>query len=282
MRKARKQNGAMGISPRASGLKTVTENQFIQKYGPYILLSLIAILVTTVFYDFIIFKKLYLFKGMAGDSLNDTYPNYVLISDYLRTEGIPKWSFNQGLGQNIFPFSFTDPFVSFLYLLGREKLAYGIAYMEALKIFLAGILFYLFLKKRSLSVYVSIIGSLLCCFSSFIIIGSCWNLFSTEAVYLLFLLLAFEKLYQDNNRLLFPLAVALIAILQPFDLWLFGLFLLIYILVRHFEENVKAYRKLLSLLLRTGLLALIGVGIASFFFLSEVRIMLNSPRVQIL
>jgi uncharacterized membrane protein YfhO len=276
MRKARKHKGVGGIVEK----KTVAENKFIQKYGLYILLSLIAIMVIIVFYDFIIFKKLFLFKGLASDSLNDTYPHYILISDYLRTEGIPGWSFRQGLGQNIYPFSFPDPFVSLLYLLGRDNLAYGIAYMEILKIFVAGVLFYYFLKKRSLSEYACVTGGLLYSFSGFIIIGSSWNLFSTEAVYFAFLLLAFEKYYQDNNRLLFPLAVALIAVLQPFDLWLFGLFLLFYIIVRHFEVNEKASRKFFVLLGRTGLMALLGVGIASFFFLSEVRAMLNSPRVS--
>ncbi len=258
---------------------TINENKFIQQYGLYILISLIAVIVFIVFYDFIVFRKLYLFKGLASDSLNDTYPNYILVSDYLRSDGIPRWSFRQGMGQNVFPFSFPDPFVSILYLLGRVNLAYGIAYMEIVKIFLAGILFYLFLKKRGISEYAAILGGLFYCFSGFMIIGSCWNLFSTEVVYLAFLLLAFEKLYQEDNRILFPITVALIAILQPFDLWLFGVFLLIYIIVRHFEEHERAYRKFFGLLLRTWLLALLGVGIASFIFLSEVRIMLNSPRV---
>lgn len=217
---------------------------------------------------------------MASDSINDTYPNYVLISDYLRSDGIPKWSFNQGIGQDIFPFSFPDPFVSLLYMLGRNYLAYGIAYMELMKIFAAGIIFYLFLKKRSLAQYVCIIGGLLYSFSSFIIFGSCWNIFSTEAVYLAFLLLAFEKLFQDNNRILFPIAIALIAILQPFDLWIFGIFLFVYILARHYENDKPEFRNLLNLILKTGLLACLGIGISSVFFLSETKLMLNSPRVR--
>ena len=255
-----------------------SEKDFVQKYSLYILLSLTAAIVLIVFKDFIFFNKLYLFKGLASDSINDTYPNYILISDYLRTDGIPKWSFRQGIGQNIFPFSFPDPFVSFLYLLGRENLAYGLAYMEILKIFLSGVLFYFFLKKRSLSPYVCILGALLYSFSSFMIIGSCWNIFSTEVVYLALLLLAFEKYYQDNNWTLFPISIALIAILQPFDLWLFGIFLLVYILVRHYEANEAKTGKLFALLFKTGLLALFGVAIGSFFFLNELRMMLLSPR----
>lgn len=253
-------------------------NDFIKKYSLYILLSLTAAIVLIVFKDFIFFQKLYLFKGLASDSINDTYPNYILISDYLRTDGIPKWSFRQGIGQNIFPFSFPDPFVSFLYLLGRENLAYGIAYMEILKIFLAGGLFYFFLKKLSLSPYVCILGGLLYSFSSFMIIGSCWNIFSTEVVYLAFLLLAFERYYQDNNWIFFPIAIALIAVLQPFDLWLFGLFLLVYIIVRHYEGIERETGKLVALLFKTGLLAVLGVAMGSFFFLNELRMMLLSPR----
>ena len=250
----------------------------LNKYSLFVLCSLLTGILFIVFHEYIFFEKLYLFKGLASDSLNDTYPNYILISDYLRSDGIPKWSFRQGIGQGIFPFSFPDPFVSLLYLLGREYLAYGIAYMELVKIFLAGIIFYLFLKKRSLSVYVSVMGGLMYSFSSFMIIGSCWNLFSTEVVYLAFLLLAFEEFYQDHNWSLFPVAIALIAILQPFDLWLFGIFLFVYILVRHYEEH-QSTGKLISFLFRIGILTLFGIAIGSFFFLSEIRLMLNSPRI---
>ncbi len=254
-------------------------NTFLKKYGTYIFLTIIAIIALVVFNDFIFLKKLYLFKDIAADSINATYPHLILLSDYLRSDGIPMWSFNQGMGQNIFPFSFLDPFTAFVIFFSRNNVAYGIFYMELLKIFLAGLLFYLYLKKISLSEYSAIIGGALYCFSGYILIGSNWNIFSTEVLYMAFLLYSYEKLYQDNKWVLFPIAIALITILQPFDLYLYGLFLFIYMLLRYFEKNIFDIKKLSKLFLKVVGLGLLGLAMSSFFFIGDIMLMLDSPRV---
>lgn len=252
---------------------------FYTRYGPQLLTGLTVLILFVVFHDFLVFDKLYLFKGLASDSMVDTYPNYIHISDYLRNEGLPMWSFSQGMGQSVFPFSFPDPFVTFLYTLGREKLAYGIAYMEVLKMLLAALLFFLFLRKRQIDSYAAIIGGLCYAFSGFMVIGSCWNLFSTEALYLALLLYSFEKYYQDRNLLLLPLTFGLIAVLQPFDLWLFSFFLGLYTVVRFTEEDGKAPVDFIKTTCSIAAQGLLGIGMASFFFFSEVKAMLNSPRM---
>ncbi len=237
-----------------------------------------ATIAVAVFYDFFVFDKLYLFKGLASDSVVDTYPNYMHIRDYLRTEGFPKWSFSQGLGQNILPFSFPDPFVSILYLLDRENLAYGIFYMELAKIFLSGLLFYRFLLKLRMDEYSAIFGGVFYAFSGFIVVGSCWNLFTTEALYLIMLLYAYELLVQNGKWFWFPLVVALIAVLQPFDLWLIGSVTVGYAVCRHFSGSNASIKELSRQFMIIAALTLLGIGISSLFFLSEVRAMLNSPR----
>ncbi|MFA6923450.1 MAG: YfhO family protein [Bacteroidales bacterium] len=257
-----------------------TIDNIFKKHGIYILISLIAIAVFIVFKDFILFKKLYLFKDIGSDSINYSYPQCIHISDYIRNTGIPKWSFNQGMGQNIFPFSFTDPFNALLFILGRNNIGYGIIYKEILKIFLAGIFFYLFLKKLSLSEYPAIIGGISYSFSSFIILGGCWDIFSTEAVYLAFLLFSFEKLYQENKWFLFPIAISLIAILQPFDLYLYGLFLIIYIVFRYLEDSERRHENIFVLLLKITGLGLLGILMSSFFFINELIQMMDSSRVS--
>ncbi|HLP21268.1 MAG TPA: hypothetical protein VK174_13240, partial [Chitinophagales bacterium] len=138
---------------------------YFEKHALLILLGLTGLIVLIVFYDFLVFNKLYLFKGLASDSMVDTYPNYIHIADYLRTEGLPRWSFSQGMGQGIFPFSFPDPLVTMLYALGRDHLAYGIAYMEIAKIFLCSIFFYRLLKKLSVTGLPAILGALSYSFS---------------------------------------------------------------------------------------------------------------------
>jgi len=255
-------------------------NQYFNKYGFYILLALLTIIILFVFWDFIFLNKLYLFKDIGSDSINANYPHGYQVAYYMNhVSFIPKWSFYQGMGQNIFPLSIPDPYYFILMLFGAENLAYGIALMEITKIFSAGILFYLFLKKLNISNFASIIGAISYAFSSFIIIGSCWNIFSSEAVYIALLLYAFEKLYQDNKIILFPIAIFLVAINQPFDLFLISLFLGIYILFRYFSQATFNFKKLGILLAKVMGLGLLGVLISSFFLFGDIVQMLESPRV---
>ena len=254
--------------------------KYFDDHGFYILLFLLTLISFFVFKDFIFFNKIYLYKDIGSDSINANYTHGFQVAYYMQNISfIPKWSFYQGMGQNIFPFSIPDPYYLVLMLFGPNNLAYGIAYMEIAKIFSAGIFFYLFLKKMRVSGYAAVVGSLLYSFSGFIILGSCWTIFSTEAVYIALLLYAFEKLFQDNKIFLFPVAICLIAINQPFDLFLTGLFLIAYLLFRYFNENTFNFKKLSLLLLKVAGLGLLAVLISAFFLFPNIIQMLESPRV---
>jgi uncharacterized membrane protein YfhO len=252
---------------------------FIEKNGLYILLSLIALIVLFVFRDFIFLHKTYLFNDIGSDSVNIGYPAFYSLADYIVKEGIPKWSFSQGMGQNIFP-GCTDPFSLFIILMGKNHVYFTLFFAEAFKIFFAGFFFFLFLKKITTSNYTAIIGGVLFSFTGFIVLGGEWAIFSTEAVYVALLLYSFEKLYQDNNWILFPISICLIASNQPFDLYLIGLFLLMYVAFRLVEANEREPKKILILFTKLTCLGILGIAISSFFFMNEVKQMLDSPRVS--
>jgi uncharacterized membrane protein YfhO len=251
----------------------------LNRYGLYIFLFLLILAALLVFKDFLLLNKLYLYKDIGSDSININYPGMFHVAEYLRTIGIPMWSFNQGMGQNIFPGSISDPFSLILMLIGGNRLAYGIAYMELCKIICAGLLFFLFLNKRGLTIYAAILGGFLYSFSGFVVLGSCWNIFSTEAIYFALLLYSFEKLYQDKKWVLFPVSVSLIAINQPFDLFLFGLFMAIYVLFRLSEDDNFNLKPAADIFLKIIGLGALGVAISSFFTIADIIQMLQSPRV---
>ncbi len=223
-------------------------------------------------------KKIYLFKDIGSDSINISYPSYYSLANYFAKEGIPTWSFSQGMGQNIFPSGITDPFSFFIMMMGKKLVHHTIFYAELLKIFFAGLFFYLFLKKIELSDYTSIVGSLLYSFSGFIILGGQWNIFSTQAVYVALSLYAFEKLYQDDHWILFPVSIFLVAAHQPLDLYFIGLFLVVYILFRLLEKEENEPGKIIDLWVKLVFLGAIGVAMSSFSFINGLQIMLESPR----
>ncbi len=254
-------------------------NKYVDNRGLFILLILIISIGIFVFQDYLFLNHLYLFKDIGSDSINVFYPHFVHVSEYLRSEGIPKWSFNQGMGQNIFPFSLGEPFKLILYMLGRDYLPYGIVYVELLKIVLGGIVFCLYLRTISITQYTSIVGGLLFSFSGFMILGSGWYVFSTEAVYGALLLFSFEKLFKNNSWILFPVTIALIASEEPFHLYLDGLFLLVYAIFRYSDEKGWQIKGLSILFLKISGLGLLGIAISSVFFIGNVIQITEGPRV---
>lgn len=249
------------------------------KYGHYVLFLLIALIIVFIFKDFIFLKKIYLFKDFGSDSINISYPSYYSLANSIEQEGIPKWLFSQGMGQNVFPAGLSDPFSLLILLIGKNLVYYSIFFVELLKIFCAGFFFHLFLKKINLSDYAALLGAVLYAFSGFVVLGGQWNVFSTQAVYIALLLYSFEKLYQDDSWLLFPVAIFLIASYQPVDVYFIGLFFLFYILLRFLIDRSDTKQKIAGLLVRVVLLGMTGLTMSALFFVNGLQIMLESPRV---
>jgi uncharacterized membrane protein YfhO len=250
-----------------------------EKKGAYICLSLLFLLCFFVFKDFVLLHNAYLYKDVASDSINASYAQFLNISEYISREGFPKWCFNNGVGQNIFALILRDPTDLFVYLLGRDSIAYAIIFKELFKIMGSGFVFYLYLRKLSLSTYTSLIGAMLYTFTGFMILGSGWYIFTFEALILASLLYSFEKIFQDNSWYLFPILIALIGISMPFNLYLYGLFLFVYILFRYFLEKGMEVKGLFILLSKLGLLLVLGLGISAMFLFSNIKQLLESPRV---
>ncbi|MBA3706772.1 MAG: YfhO family protein, partial [Bacteroidetes bacterium] len=201
------------------------------------------------------------------------------IADYIHSVGIPGWSFNYGMGQNLFPLFLRDPFDSILYLLGKNNVAYGIGYIEFIKVITGGLIFFLYLRTLEMKGFTCIIGGLLFSFTGFMILGGGWYIFSYEAINAALLLLAFEKLYKQNSWYLFPIAIAIFAIAMPFNLYIYGLFISIYACVRILEDKEKVELKdFLNIFGKMIFYGLLGVTLSSVFLFENVLQLIESPR----
>lgn len=255
-------------------------DDFLQKYRYYFLFLLISLIIFFIFKDFLLLKKTYLFKDIGFDTISQFYPAYYHLADYVSKAGFPLWSFNQGMGQNIFPVGNIDPFSLYIILMGKHFVYYSIFYAEVLKIFCAGLFFCLFLKKINLSDYTAVVGGILYSFTGYMIVGGTWLSFSTQAVYIALLLYSFEKLYQDDNWILFPLSIFLITSFQLIDLYFIGVFLIIYIIFRLFETGDNNAKNIFSLFIKLVFLGLAGMAMSTFFLINGLQIMLESPRIS--
>ncbi len=254
--------------------------KMIRDHSMIILFVLFAAIILAVFNDYIFQRSLYLFQDIASDSLNGYYARFVHFARYIREEGIPMWSFSQGMGQNLYPGHINDPFYLIYYFVGAEKVASTIIYVEISKFLLAGVLTYSYLRLINISKYVSVVGGLTMAFLGYIILGSSgWYGHSTDVLLGIFLLFSFEMYYKKQRWYYLPIAVFLV-VANPFRLFLFGIFLFTYIIMRIVDEHGLNYKKIGRVLFFVGLLGAIGFLMSAVFSFGSLYKMINSPRVS--
>jgi len=279
------------VSKKAGPVKSDKKNanpgieirpDFFETLGPkasWLVLGLILLVSFIVFKDFLLLKKVYLFKDIGSDSLNASWPWMTHSADYIAQYGVPSWSFNMGMGQNILSFSCYDPFDYILYMFGRDNMPYLIVYKELAKILLAGFLFFKYLKLLNLSNYTATIGALVFAFCGYMVLGSGWFLFSFEVFVAALLLYSFELLFQKNKWYWFAIPIFLIGISRPFNLWTYAVFLTLYILFRVYQSEEKFDLKKITLLFSKILaVSIIGLGLSAPLLLEHLQVMIDSPR----
>lgn len=244
-----------------------------------LVLSVLALIAGYVLFDFLVFKKVYLFPDTGGDSYLQFYPWLVMVSDYLYNQGLPTWSFNIGLGQNIFPADLNNPFRLVLILLGRDHLHLAIGYVELIKFILSGWFFFRVARLAGLQPLAAAMGAVLFANSGYLILGSSWHGHSAVVVFGIFYFFAFEKLFVEKAWVYFPLAVFLILSRSPFYLYFLSALLAVYVIVR-FHATKDTDWKFGSLCLVLGVCGGLGVLLSAWFTLSDVHRILASPRLS--
>ena len=232
-----------------------------------------------IFRDFLRMEKVYLFKDIGSDSLNIFFPWLVHLSDYIRVNGIPSWTFAQGLGQNVFPFWVGDFFSDFLMIfVSRQFLPYGLVWMEVLKIVLCGVMFYAYLRELKLDGFAAGLGAFLYALCGYVVLGGCWTIFSVEALYAATILYGFERWLNRGRWLWYVVGLSCMSLLQPFFLFLYSLFLVTYIPLRYAEVYPERRRRFPSFILKTLGLSALGVAASAWQLLPDVLQYLESPR----
>ena len=262
----------------------VPGNSFTDKLAGkelYILLAAMIVACGIIFWDFISLEKVYLYKDIGSDSINIYFPWLAHLSDYVRsTSMIPTWTFSQGMGQNLFPLWLGDFFSDIILLLfDKDRLPYVLAFVEVIKIILSGFVFYKFLSELKLRPFVACLGGFLFAFSGYIILGSCWTIFSVEALYAAIILYGFERWLNRGKWLWFVVGIACMSFLQPFFLFAYTIFLAVYAPVRYNDLRSDKWNKFPLFVITTAGLAALGVAISAYQLFPDLLQYIESPRV---
>src|SRR6266705_617722 len=230
-----------------------------------------------VFHTFLLGDKVLLYKDIGADSINDSYPYFVHLSDYIRREGSPSWSFCVGMGQSLFYLTGNLIWEPVIWL-PRELIARALVFQHLLKTLIAGLLFFRFLQLRNLNFCASLLGSLLLAFSSYMCTGSCWIINADEIVGFTFLLFAAEEAISCGRWTYIPFTIALIGLVTVFHLYLGAVFLCLYVPSRLFEIYGWRPLDLSHACIQLAAVAFLGIGLAAIICLGSAYSILNSPR----
>lgn len=254
---------------------------FFEKLGNkaiYVCFGIISLIAFFVFNDYLMQNKIFLFKDIGSDTLNGTLPYHYFMANYMANNGMPTWSFAEGMGQSIFAGFTRDPFILLSYVFGIKSMPQSFIYIEVIKLIIGGLVFYSFLKMLKLSNFSAILGGTLFSFTGFMIIGACWYLFTYEALNVAMLLLSFELFYQRGKWLLFVITIFSIAISMPFNLYIFGIFLAVYISFRMMQDPKNSVKDLLFMYGKLVLLGGAGLLLSGPFLLETILQLTESPR----
>ena len=230
-----------------------------------------------IFRQFLFGDAVLLYTDIGSDSVNSYYPDFIHLSDYIRTEGVPSWSFFVGMGQDL---AYAAGYLIWqpVSWLPRALIAPALIYQHLAKVLIAGLLFFRFLQLRRLEGPAPFLGALLLSFSAFMCMGSCWYPFADEVVCFAGILLGAEEALQRGRWLILALAVALVGIITPFHLYLCALLLAVYVPARILGESSTPPRVVFRICLPLVAVAVLGVCLGAIITLPGLDAILHSPR----
>jgi uncharacterized membrane protein YfhO len=231
-----------------------------------------------IYWDFISTGLSILFS--VSDAYAQTWPYMVNVSDYIRQEGFPMWSFSIGLGSAHQSFWIGNPFLLFPILLGRNAIPHVIVFMQIVKMVLAGLFFYLYLQKMKFSRIACFIPSLFYAFNGIMITRGFWINYGIECFYAALMLYAIEVYIKDKKWHLIPLsAFLLVTSFGFFYLYLYCILILVYVTFRYLNISNNFNFKQYSIFICKGaMLFFTGVLMSAAFLSPYIFNMFQSFR----
>lgn len=151
----------------------------------YVALSLCGVILLCVFWDFVTFQKVLLFKDIGSDSINVFYPKWALraeLWELYRTTNA--YSLHSVMGESV-SFNQLDVFTWLTIIFGKDSIPYILVFKEMLKCVLTLLFSFQLFRLMNLSVIVALTGSLCFAFSGYMLMGfGAWHNFSEDVLWL--------------------------------------------------------------------------------------------------
>lgn len=242
----------------------------------------LAVLVIVLYWSFLTGNKYYIFRDVGSDSYNQTYPSLINTANRISEGEIGKtWDFTASIGDSaemIIP-----KLGNWVAFFGRDYVAYLLGISQMLKVFLAGIFFWGYLRVFGNSRGTASIFALGYAFCAHILIRGSWKTYPNETVLLALWLFCFELFYQKKDKRWLPLATAVFLLnINGYYTVLYAGIFCAYAFLRYHSN----YRERGIVEKRGGLKfgasylgsLLLGYGMASMVIIPNVVTLLKSDR----
>ncbi|WDF45576.1 YfhO family protein [Chryseobacterium sp. KACC 21268] len=240
--------------------------------------SLIMIFLEMIIFREFLFGDLYfIFKDLGSDSYVNDYPALVTRIIAAKQNFLIGWSFHNGLGENIYPYSF-EPISWILFRISNTSAESVMLILPLIYIYLSGLMMFIFFSEHKIHFYAKISGSLLWAFSGYFLLACSWSvsLFSPYAFHFSFLLFALERAASGKQYFWLAIVFAIIGISYPVNLFFAIIIFVIYFIIKFYLINHGSDfpKRILSSIIYIFL----GIGASSWMLLSSLNLMLQSPR----
>lgn len=222
----------------------------------------------------------FVFKGIADDSFWQTYPNlYSLANKVENGTALIGYDFTKGYGA-VRDFSVYNPF-NWVILFGTNMLPYLMGISQIVKVFLAYMLFYYYLKTLQRSKITCYIGAASYALCGHMMIRQFWNSYPNEVVLTALVLLCLELSISKKNHKWIPLSIALYSIsLGGYKTVYLFVIVISYSCVRHFESNRCKVKNFVKSLIIPVSACLVALTLSAIFLARPLIESFTSPRLK--
>ncbi len=265
----------------SNGLYKKIKNLLVD--GDFRLYALLVLIVYFVIYiPLLLAGKMYIYLDVGADTYASYWPMYAFIRDYFRAADFYSWSYQIGLGSNVFSLTpwFFDPYNIFIIVFKKINIDIGIFIAAAAKTFTLALLAFLYIRRLGYRGVPLIAASIAYTFCGFFVGWGQHYQFATAFVLFTLIMLCFEEWLISSKWFGFVLSIALLAAFWPYTLFMVLVFLSVYFVFRYVKLFNFHWRDFLWKGFLAGGLILLGMALSAVVFFPQVYAILQSPRVS--
>lgn len=219
-----------------------------------------------------------IFRDIGSDSVAWHYPNYI---DWVRRMGEYGWGdgWNPRIGLGMAQDAFFPSLENWFFLLGEDMLPYCFAINQCIKIWLAGVLAYLYVSKFTNNPYVRWAVSFGYSFCAHIVMYGAWELMGSTAVMVMLWLWLYESFREKGKYLSLCIGTVLFFITAHiYEVVLYVGFFSLYIIFRELSEGGISAKSLGKSVRTVFIFILIAIISSGDTIISKLLSSLTSER----